>query len=467
LATAVWASSMLRFYGGARFSPVLIFNWGIIGSYAFSLAALGVLFTTLRYMFVANRPGKAALIVSGVLWLAAIALDPGIWPNGLPTTSLGGQTIRQFDIWAAVWIASWAIPLLAAWMLTQQVNTTLPISLYRNQIRYWLLVITLFGVGGLLASIHQPGQPIWQEIGVLVIILAALVGTISLTRGQMPDLQIAARQLIYRLSGTAAVFALTWLALSLILQTVTNLPANTDPNLILILAAAVFAALLMVVYRLVNRLAGRIFLPSASRRVTAQMEYAQAIGYFPEPEPLGFYFLRVLQAMLSAEEAWLFTADDGPRGVLVLRPLTTTNPAAHELETTSFANDSPFTLHLRQKTTPLIQYDMDALDNFDLMPAREKEVLSRWQRVLYMPLKNGDMLVGMVALSGKSSGEPYNHEDYNELHLLCAQASAHAGAGAANRLPAPHQRICPEPEPDPGAAKPAFAGIGDAVQPVH
>lgn len=421
LAMAVWASSVLRFYGGTRFSPLLVFNWGIVGAYAFSLAAIGALLTTLRYMFVSRQPGQGALIVSGALWLTAVALDPNFWPADLPLMTLAGQPIRHFDIWAAVWIASWAIPLLASWMLTQQVNAALPVSLYRNQIRYWQLTLTLFIVGGGLASIRQPGQPIWQEVGVLVIIFAALVGTVSLTQGQLPDLQIAARRIVYRLAGTLTVFALAWLTLVLILRVVTNLPANTDPNLILILAAAVFAGVLMIVYRLVNRLARAVFLPSSLRRETAVTEFAQGVGNFPEPDALGRLFLQVLQATLGANEAWLFLADDGPGGLLLLRPLTAL--PAHSLETVSFAGDSPFALHLRQKNIPLIQYDMDALESFDLIPAREKEILTGWQRVLYMPLKTGSILTGVLALGSKRSGEPYNHQDYDELQAWCAQVS--------------------------------------------
>jgi len=421
LATAVWASSVLRFYGGARFSPLLVFNWGVVGYYAFSLAAIGALLTTLRYMFVGSQGGKAALGVSVVLWVTAVALDPYLWPTNMPDLFLAGQTIRHFDVWAAVWIASWLLPLLAAWMLTQGVSGGLPVSLYRNQIRYWLLTLVLFAIGGFLASVQQPGQPIWQEIGVLVIILATLVGTVSLTQGQLPDLQIAVRQIVYRLAGTLTVFALTWVTLTLILRAVTNLPPTTDPNLILILAAGVFAALLMIVYRLVNSLARSIFLPSLSRREAVLADYGQAIGSFPEPETLGGSFLQVLQATLGASEAWLFLADDGPGGSLILRPLITS--PLYELETADFAHDSPFTDHLRQKNSPLIQYDMDALEIFDLIPPREKEILTGWQRVLYMPLKTGSLLVGVVALGSKRSSEPYDHQDYDELKAWCAQTS--------------------------------------------
>ncbi|MBK9613736.1 hypothetical protein [Candidatus Amarobacter glycogenicus] len=188
----------------------------------------------------------------------AILLDPGFWSHPSQTIILGGQRIRHFDLWAAVWIASWVIPILASWMLTQQVNTSLPVSLYRNQIRYWLLMLGLFSLAATWHPSANPANHLAGD-GRTGRILANLVGTLSLTQRQLPDLQIVTRQIVYRLSGTLVVFALAWLALTLILRSVTNLPGNTDPNLILILAAAVFAVLLMIVYRLVNNLARRLF----------------------------------------------------------------------------------------------------------------------------------------------------------------------------------------------------------------
>jgi signal transduction histidine kinase len=419
LAAAVWASSVLRFYGDGRFSPVLIFNWSIVGAYAFSLAALGVLLTTKRYMFVAARPGNTALVISLILWSGALALDPLVLRVEWPTVVLAGQPMRQFDLWAGVWIASWFVPLVAASMLTSQMIGALPVSLYRNQIRYWLLTLFLFAIGGALASIRQPGQPVWQELGMLVVLLAAGVGTTSLTQGQLPDLQIAVRQLIYRLAGTLTVFAVVWLALTLALRSIAHLPTNSDPNLILIMMAALLAVLLMGVYRLVNQLARRLFLPSAVRQEAALADYAQAMGSFPEPAQLGGHFLRVLQATLGADEATLLAAEDGPGGILVLRPLTTLN--AHPLETAAFAVDSPITQHLRQETRPLVQYDVDALEHFDAIPAREKETLVRWQQVLYAPLRSGRVLVGVVALGRKYTCAPYDRADYAQLAALCNQ----------------------------------------------
>lgn len=420
LATAVWSSSVLRYYGGVLLAPSLVYSWAILGLHAFSFASLCLLMTTARYMFVPSGSGRGAIIVSGVLWLMAIALDPAIWTYGIPNFSLAGQQVRFFDIWAAVWIASWLVPLIASWMLTQQVNRSLPRSLYRNQIRYWLLVLTIFGIGGILASIQQPGQPIWQEIAVLIVLLAAFVGTVSLTHGQLPDIQLATRRLLYRLSGTLIIFGLTWLALSLIVRNVLpNLPAETDPNLVLVLIAAVFAALFMIINRVVNDLMKRIFLPSRAKRDAALADYTNAVGNFPDPEQLGQLVLRYVQSSLGVDDVWMMTAEDGAGGLLILRPLSQISESNEvPLETAVFAADSPITTHLRQETIPLIQYDIDALEAFDTLPLEERKILERWQRVLFMPLHAGDSLLGVLALNQKSSGEPYERKDFELLQIL-------------------------------------------------
>jgi signal transduction histidine kinase len=417
LATAVWASSVLRYYGMPNFTPIIIYSWAVLGLYAFSFAVVCLLMTTARYMFVPSGSGRGAIAVSIVLWLIALALDPAIWPYSIPEFSLAGQTIRHFDIWAAVWIASWMVPVIASWMLTQQVNRSLPRSLYRNQIRYWLLMLMIFGIGGILASIQQPGQPIWQEIAVLIILVAELLGTISLTHGQLPDIQIASRWLLYRLSDTLIIFGLTWLALSLIVRGVLpNLPPETDPNLVLIVISAIFAMLFMIVNRLVNNLMKLIFLPSKTKRDAALADYTNAVGNFPEPEELSQFMLRYVQSSLGVDDAWMLTAEDGVGGVLILRPLPSLNGTA--AQTAVFAADSPFTTHMRDKHAPLIQYDIDALENYDLMSLEERSLLDQWQRVLYMPLHVGDTLHGVLALDHKSSGEPYERKDFEQLYQL-------------------------------------------------
>jgi signal transduction histidine kinase len=417
----VWAGTILRFYGGATFPPRLFFIWGIISDYAFSLAALGLLLTTFIHLTPPQGHSRIALILTLLLDLASLGLDARLWPYPTSPFVIAGQPVSHFDVWAAVWIASWLIPVIAAWLLTQQVNAGLPHSLYRNQVHYWLLVLVLFLIGGSLNSVHQPGQPGWQEAGVFLLILAALTGTGSIANSQLPNLQLALRRILSRLSGTLIIFSLTWLALTVIVRGVAGLPAATNPNLILLLAAALFAGLFTLIYRLVNELTRRLFLPVLAKREVAVANYTHSIGNLPEPAQLGQLFLRIIQSTLVTNDAWFFVVEDGPAGKLILRPLASLGEES--LATVDFAGNNPFTLHLRYQSIPLVQYDIDTLSAFDAMPAEEKALLAQWHRVLFMPLHAGHSLVGVLALGPKSAGESYDRRDFELLQSLATQIS--------------------------------------------
>ncbi|MFQ5398821.1 MAG: ATP-binding protein [Anaerolineae bacterium] len=421
VAAAVWASSVLRFYGGATFAQPLVFTWGIVGSYAFIVAANGLLLTTLYHLAVPRGQGEIAIGLSLMLGLSAIALDSAIWHYKLPDLNLTGQTIRHFDLWAAVWVASWLVPVTAAWISSQQISANSPDSLHLNLVHYWTFVFTLFFAGAGLASIRQPNQPVWQELGVLIIAVAAFTGTASLTNSQLPDLQLVLRQLLSRLSGTLIIFGLTWLALTIIVRGVADLPRDTNSNLILVLAAALFAGLFMLIYRLVNEVTRRLFLPALGRRDAAMANYINAIGNLPEPAQLGQLFLRIVQSSLATDEAWVFTAEDGPAGKLVLRPLASLDDQL--AETVDFEADSPFANHLHQNQGPLVQFDINKLFAFDEMSESEKEILANWKRVLFMPLHAGSSLVGVLALGNKYAGEAYNRADLALLQTLADQIS--------------------------------------------
>ncbi|GAB4269041.1 MAG: hypothetical protein Kow0080_12320 [Candidatus Promineifilaceae bacterium] len=416
---AVWASSVLRYYGGVTMPLVLTYNWAIIGRYAFVITAVLVLMTTIRYLTVPRQQSQLAVGLSAFLALLAVGTDPEIWPNLIGTLTIADQSIRQFDLWAAIWITSWLLPVLGAWLLTQQVNARLTRSLYRNQIHYWLLVLTLFFFGGVLNSIHDPGSPVWHEIAILVVIVTAVIGTYTLTNTQLPDLQLATRRLLSQLSGTLIIFGLTWLALFVIVQIVATLPPTTSPSLILILAAALFAGLFTLIFQRVTAFTRRLFLPVEQHQELAVSEFMDALGGVLPPERVGALFLQVVAAAFEVDNAGLFVVEDAPGGQLVLRPLAITG--SQPAETIDFAAGSPFTQYLRENQQPLVQFDIESLRYFASMPEREKDRLEQWQRVLYVPMHMGDRLVAVLMMGAKYTGEPYDRHDFDEVQQLSQQ----------------------------------------------
>jgi signal transduction histidine kinase len=423
LFAALWSSAILRFHGGQAFTAELIYGWGVLSNYLLSLTALGLLMATASYLNIPRQQQIAAGSVTTILIGVALLLDIHLWGHYLGNLWLMGQPIDQFDLWIAVWITSWWVAAFTALIMTLQKNASAPNSLYRNQIHYWLIVVLLFLLGGSIASVQQHNRPIWQEIGVLLILPAAIVGTISIARSQMPDLQLTLRRLLNRLSGTLIIFGLTWVVLSFLTQRLANLPPELSHNLVLVLAAFLFAGLFMVVYRVVNQLTRRIFLPALTRRDVVLTDYANAVGNLPEPAQLGRLLLRRIESNLTTTDGFCFLAEEGPGGQLMLRPLTTASSQIAGPQAASFSADSPFVTYLRQSHMPLVQYDVDNLAQFTAMPEVERAILAQWDKFLYLPLRAGDSLIGLVALGAKESGEAYDLADFGWLVALADHIS--------------------------------------------
>jgi hypothetical protein len=163
LAVTVWASSILSFYGGATFLPRAAISWRVVGRHALSLSSLFLLLTTTAYLDSPLAQRRLTLGLAMTTWLASLMLDPVAWPYRLPPLMVAGQVVGHFDLWSAIWVTSWFLPLLAAWILTRGGILAAPNSAYRNRMNYWLLTLSLFIAAGAFALIQQQGQPVWQE----------------------------------------------------------------------------------------------------------------------------------------------------------------------------------------------------------------------------------------------------------------------------------------------------------------
>ncbi len=415
LLTAVWASSVLSFFSGQTFVDWFVNSWRGVGIYTLSLAAMGIMSTTAVYLSSARRYSRITTIISIIIFAVAIALDPLIWGNYLPELDVAGQMIVQSYIWSGVWIASWLVPVTAAWILTQQTNASLPISLYRNQVNYWLLVLTTFFFGALFASIRLIA---WQQLGLIIILSAMFMGTYTITRRTLPDLQLAVRQLLSRLSSTLIIFGVILAVLYFIVNSMAMLPQDVQ-ILFLVGTAVLFAFLFSWLFLKVNDFTRRIFLPSRMRKAKVMADYSNASGNLPNPDQLAKLFLRLLQTNVGADDAWILLADDGPAGKLILRPLA--GLGSQPTETITFAHNTPLNTYLRTQTEPLIQYDLNTMESFANVTAETLEALNSWQRVLYQSVHAGDTLVAVIALGSKYSGESYNQKDFALLKELVEQ----------------------------------------------
>lgn len=416
---AVWTSSILSFYGGATLSQDAAFTWRVVGRHALSLMSLALLLATVDRFAIPSREGRLALGLGLLFWLLSIGLDPFIWTYTLPGFVVNGQAVDHFAVWSAVWVTSWFLPLLAALILARRKVLRTPQSLRRNQINYWLLTLLLFFVSGSVAVIQQPGQPSWQQLGALGQIIAAVVGTISLTRSPLPDLLLALRHLSARIMTTLLTFFLAWAVLYALLRTLRR-PTVVDTSLDLILAAALFALLIVVFNRVARRFVRRLFLPDASGVQSSLAGQPALLAALLHPEWLGRLILRMAQTDLAAERASLFYAESGPGGGVILRRLASV-PEKEESESILLAGDNALTQHLSNHPgIPLSAHDVETLA---AGVPDVHQALTQGGGELFMPLHVADQLTGVLVLGDKYTGAPYNSGDVTQLQQMAAQAA--------------------------------------------
>jgi signal transduction histidine kinase len=220
-----------------------------------------------------------------------------------------------------------------------------------------------------------------------------------------------------RVLGSIIVFGIIWLAVSFYLSQNlgSQLPGST------IFPVAILAALITIVYTVVNFFSTRLFLSGSSRPITLHLEDGKVVNGLLEPQVVGQYILNLVQTHLEVEDAWIMMAETGPKGSTLFRPLA--NQKEVILLPVTFEANNPFVYHLRENSMPLTQHDIETHSHFDPLNEQEKQIIERWQRMAFVPLKNGRNLIGLLAVGRKVFDQPYNRQDFEILQSIAMQIS--------------------------------------------
>ncbi|HZD10663.1 MAG TPA: hypothetical protein VE553_04910, partial [Candidatus Binatia bacterium] len=346
LVAALWSSSLLSYYFGLALPAEVAATWRIAAQHMLSALALLLLLTTTSYLGTPPAASRMLLALSSAFWLAALFLDPAIWPYRLPAFTAESQQGAYFNLWSAIWVSAWLIPCLAAVMLTRQAVRDALSALYRNRLNYWLTTLVLFTLCGSLALVQEPGQPAWQELGGLGLALVAALGTATLVRSSLPNLRLAVRHLVARLAASLLILALAWLFLFLFVNRMPG-QGRSATVLELGLAAAIFTALFGAVNRSVTWFVRRWLLPRGRHRgaIADQPALTTALR---DPAALAEILLRVSQFNVATENARLLLVEDRDGGTIRLRPVAAVGEAAGD-EPIEIAESSAIAAHFRRR----------------------------------------------------------------------------------------------------------------------
>lgn len=421
LVAALWASSIVSFYLGAGTPAELGLVWRLAGRYALSVAGFLLFLTTTRFLQGPPSLARGGFAMSAVLIGGSIALDSGLWSWADGSFQFGERRVSYFSLWGALWVSTWVVPLLGAWLVVRKTAMQTPRSLYRNRLDYWQLTLLLFLAGGGLALVQQPRQPVWQELGAVIQISAALLGNLTLRRDDLPYLKPTLRHLGARLASTILIFALTWGALWALARVLMQYSESVT-SLDLLIGAALFAVSFMLVSRLVEQLVRWLLLPRRQHPRSQLGQEPEIARRLTNPAELANLVLRLIQVTLVTEQAHLFRTEAGPGGSLILEGLASLLEG-EEATALVLAGTSPLTAFLRRENArPISTYDLQQGRAFDGIPAGERETITSWNSQYLLPLQVGNELVGVLALGDKLTGAPYNEEELRWLQALAAQA---------------------------------------------
>jgi len=315
-----------------------------------------------------------------------------------------GKTAVDYGLWTPLI----AIPLVLTicrdfYLLARRRKATTQLA-ERNQITY-LLVVTLVGTILLLCAFTEFGVSYAiAHVGNLITALILLYATAA---HQLLDVGAAFRRILLyiwlTLVAVLAYLLLFWAA-SVILT------FDMDWLVVMVGIAATFCCIILIsaVSTTSRRAIEELFTGRRYDHRQRLLQFVVSIYNIADLKEFSSQFLSLLCHSTGAQNAWLLlpTPADGSFRSQVHFPHDKDSKDAIVLR-----HDSPLVEHLSRETAPLSQREINVLPTFASLWGKEKETIESARVDLFFPLRNGDRLIGIVAMGKKGRGKSYTYEE--------------------------------------------------------
>ncbi len=293
-------------------------------------------------------------------------------------------------------------------------------GLARRQLYYWVLILGLSAVGGILAL---SGLSIWGNVAFW---LGAILLSLVLTTPQMPDFMrvtgVVVGALLLGLIA-AALYALFWTVISVYASSL----QNTASWLVGLIISVGLALLFAPLWLLLQRWLSRIF-PAPHLDITRILrEYSLSVSNILDPQRLATAAIGLISEAIEIQRGILLLVyreqSGDARGKSVYRLVGTTGMGLQTPSDGMLGSDSVLAHHFVQARTPLFQHDLDFSPHFDQIPLDEQKWFADLHMDLYIPIYAKEEWIGLLALGSKAFGEPYTEADLLLLRILADQTS--------------------------------------------
>lgn len=367
---------------------------------------LGVLLlgmTTAHYL---DWPRKQSwFIFGGAAILITLALDflaPGLIMPQPPITIL--QVTAGGVAAALVWLILAGTLLFMTWRNYQARRQ----PWHANRLLFWAVALAVTFIGEGLLFFNYAGAIIAGQI-------LRFIGVVGLTHGvssyQIIDVREQVRRaLVILLIASVSAGLITGLTYTVLWLTGSRITAQAIPVLFLVFMTAFLAY--QPTRHTIERLLRKGLLGESFDSNIAVRNYSQAISRTLDVEQLSILIIGTISELLETNRGALILVTQ-VNGQLEVEPV----PAMGRLprQKTKFPKDSLLMTTLTNQPEPLLQYEIDFAPQFQRLSQLEREWLAQQNMEVYIPIRQGNELIGLIALGPKGSGQTYH---LNELELM-------------------------------------------------
>jgi signal transduction histidine kinase len=409
-ASGLWVLMQLAWMAGwlaaLRPNPYIMARLSLYGLVV--LASLLLRLTQVGLQRPGSPRGWTALALA---WMAGLVLLDGILISPSGESSLGGVTFAGAMVGWGVMMATTLVLVLRAYHRAR-------VPMHRLRYTYWLLAWAITVTGDLLFLAER------EVIGGDIRLLGAAVLAFIVLTHHLPDV----RQVLWRATSylivtllTVVIYTVGFAGAQVLLWEMPGYRVVWAGALVALILAILFAPLLQQVQRFTNRLFGGLG-HDPGHLVS---EYSMRISNIVSLERLAVVTVDLICNAFGAERGALFVVEhergeDGA-GFYHLRPVTGEKAAAPT--TGALSDKSPLTHRLRELRSPLTQYDVDLLPEFEQLAAAERDWLSGQDMDVVVPIHAKASWIGLLALGPKTSGQRYFDHELALLSTLADQTA--------------------------------------------
>lgn len=395
--------------------------WSRVATYA--LAAQGITFWVFTRAFLQKPVWEPARLAVGVVALSALV---GVGQGWIPLSDRMLDRVPwdlpRLVTTAGIVVFGGSVLVALSESLVAYARRSSP--LHRNRIVYGLLGAVLWatGVGLSFAS----STWVWVSVGVHG--FGALLLTYAVLQPRLPHIVTAMRRAVSYLLATilpAAVTAGLGAGALLLMgrSPLFRLRLTEDAFWGLVIAGGVTASLYRPLNTLVGRGIDRLFFGRRYETQRVVGEYGRAIEGLIALEDLTEVALTTIDAALGVPRSALLVVEEKRESGWWLRVLPGVEGTA-EPATVILPAHTPMADWLVEQGAPLHQYTLDVDPQFEALEPSDRQAWRQLDMELFLPIKHRGVLVGVLALGLRRSGQPYAKGEVALLETLANQTGA-------------------------------------------